>query len=297
MAGCGGYDTTLRRSHDRGAGKGPRHLVSAWATANRRRLGAVAVDAKSHEITALPALLPLLALRGCIVTIDAMGCETAVARTIVAPQADYVLALTGNQGPLHQDVQELFTHAQATAFADLVYDHHRTVDHGHGRIDIRRYWTLANRQALAYLNPTSAWAGLRSVGMVEAERRIGAQASREVRYDVSSRPGDARTSGHAVRSHWGIENGRHWVLALAFREDESRVGVGHAAHNLASLRRFALTLLRQETTARCGIKPTDRCTMYELLNSCRERGAGRTHFGGPFPLVEAARTYMLIHSS
>ena len=244
---------SVRRSHDRGAGKGPLHLVSAWATANRLMLGEVAVDAKSNEITALPALLRALALDGCIVTIDAMGCQREVARLMVEQQADDVLALQGNQGTLHQDVQDLFAAALAPGMRDLSADHHTTVDVGHGRREWRRWWTITDPAAIAYLNPTGAWAGLRSVAMVERERHVGEQVSRERWCDRSSLPGDARTFATAVRAHWGIENRLHWVLDIAFREDDSRVRVGHAAHNLAILRRFALNLLRQETTARLGI--------------------------------------------
>ena len=245
---------SVRRSHDRGAGKGPLHLVGAWATANRLLLGEVAVDAKSNEITALPALLRALALDGCIVTIDAMGCQREVARLIVEQQADYVLALKGNQGTLHQDVQDLFATALAPGMGELIADQHATVDAGHGRREWRRWWTITDPTALAYLNPTGAWAGLRSVAMVEREPRVGAKVSRERWCYLSSLPGDARTFAAAVRAHWGIENRLHWVLDIAFREDDSRVRVGHAAHNLAILRRFALNLLRQETTTRLGIK-------------------------------------------
>lgn len=245
---------SVRRSHDREAGKGPLHLVGAWATANRLLLGEVAVETKSNEITALPALLRVLALGGCIVTIDAMGCQREVARTIIAQQADYVLALKGNQGTLHQDVQALFAAAQTPAMADLLHDAAATVDVGHGRLERRRCWTIADPAAIAYLNPTGAWADLRSVAMIERERHLGGEVSREVWYYISSLPGDAQAVAAAVRDHWGIENGLHWVLDIAFREDESRVRVGHAAQNLAILRRFALNLLRQETTARVGIK-------------------------------------------
>jgi predicted transposase YbfD/YdcC len=245
---------SVRRSHDRTAGKGPLHLVGAWATAHRLLLGEVAVDAKSNEITALPALLKGLALDGCIVTIDAMGCQREVARTIIAQGADYVLALKGNQGTLHQDVQELFAAAHTPVLRDLLHDQQHSVESGHGRLEWRRHWTIADPAAMAYLNPTGTWAGLRSVGMVERERQVGADRSHEVWYYLSSLDGNARAFAAAVRDHWGIENGLHWVLDVAFAEDSCRVRTGHAAHNLAILRRFALNLLRQEPTARVGIK-------------------------------------------
>ncbi len=138
--------------------------------------------------------------------------------------------------------------------ADLIHDQQQTVDAGHGRLEIRRHWTIADPAAIAYLNPAGAWAGLRRVGMVERQRQVGGDVSRERWYYLSSLPGDARTFATAVRAHWGIENRLHWVLDIAVREDERRLRVGHAAQNLAILRRFALNLLRQETTARGGIK-------------------------------------------
>jgi predicted transposase YbfD/YdcC len=244
----------LRRSHDRRAGKAAIDLVSAWAEANRLVLGQVAVAAKSNEITAIPALLELLALEGCIVTIDAIGCQTAIAQRIVAQGADYVLALKGNQGTLHDAVATYFTDAQAAGFRDIPHASVRTVDGAHGRIEIRQYWTVADPELIAYLNPTGDWAGLRSVGMVERERRTADETTQETCYYVSSLDGDGATFAHAARGHWGIENRLHWVLDIAFREDESRVRTGHAPENFAVLRHIALNLLRQDTSAKCGIK-------------------------------------------
>jgi predicted transposase YbfD/YdcC len=246
---------TVRRSHDRTNGKAAIHMVSAWASANRLVLGQLKVDAKSNEITALPALLQLLALKGCIVTIDAMGCQTEIVKTIVAQEADYVLALKDNQGTLHQEVQEVFRHAQASQFHDIAYDLHETVTKGHGRIEVRRHWVITEAEYLAYLNPQGKWEQLQSIVMVEAERRVvGGSVTRETRYYISSMGGDAKRVGEAVREHWGIENSVHWVLDIAFREDESRVRVGNSAQNLAVLRHIALNLLREEKTAKCGIK-------------------------------------------
>lgn len=245
---------TLRRSHDRTHGKEALVLVSAWAEANRLLLGQVAVAPGSNEIPAIPALLAQLVLAGSIVTVDAIGCQTAIAAQVVAQEADYVLALKENQETLHEAVTFLFAAGQADDFAGISHDYRRMVEKNHGRIEVRQVWTVDDPALIAYLDPQGAWPQLRSVAMVVAERRIGEERSRETRYYLTSLPGDAATVGAAVRAHWGIENRLHWVLDIAFREDESRVRQGHADQNLAVLRRLALHLLRQEPTAKMGTK-------------------------------------------
>lgn len=244
----------LRRSHDGRLGKAAIHMVSAWASANRLVLGQVKTDEKSNEITAIPELLKLLVIKDCIVTIDAMGCQTNIAQLIIDQGGDYVLALKGNQGNLHRDVQDLLAYAQEIDFKQVAHDQYQIVEKGHGRLEIRRHWTISEPEFITFVDPKGKWAGIQSIGMVEAQRTIGDQTSSEVRYYISSLSGDATRFAQAIRTHWEIENKVHWVLDVAFREDLSRVRHGFAAENFAVLRHMALNLLRHETSVKAGIK-------------------------------------------
>jgi len=244
----------LRRSHDRGSGKAAIYMVSAWASTNRLVLGQRKTEEKSNEITAIPELLSRLALQGCIVTIDAIGCQTNIAQQIIQQEADYVLALKGNQGTLHQDVESLFVYAFEKEFQAIDHHTYQTVEKGHGRVEIRRYWTISDPEFLTWLDPKNKWAGLRSIGRVEAQRIIDDDVTSEIRYYISSLAGDAAQFGRAVRTHWQIENCVHWVLDISFREDDCRIRTGSGPQNMAVLRHIALNLLGQEQSATCGVK-------------------------------------------
>jgi predicted transposase YbfD/YdcC len=241
---------TLRHSDDKSTGKKAIHLVSAWASNSRLVLAHRKVEEKSNEITAIPELLQLLELNGCIVTIDAMGCQKTIAATIVEQKADYVLALKGNQGKLYEDVQWLFEQAQAANFSAVDHDFYQSINKEHGRVEIRRYWTLSK---LDYLEQSAQWQGLKTIVMVQSERRVQGQVSLETRYFISSLPSSAVQIAQAVRSHWTIENSLHWVLDVSFSEDKSRIRKDHAPENLALLRHLALNLLTQDNETKRGI--------------------------------------------
>lgn len=242
----------LRHSFDTAAGKGALHLVSAWAAENHLLLGQRTVDSKSNEITAIPELLKILDLSGAIVTIDAMGCQKEIAKQIGAAGADYVLTVKDNQETLHDDIRQAFYEGFESDFAKVKYQYHRTRDADHGREEIRHYYVMSLPEGFAEKH--KAWAGLRSLTMVVRERQVGkAEATEEVMYYISSLPPRAKTLARAVRGHWGIENSLHWVLDVAFREDESRLRKGHGPENLALVRRLAVSLLHNEGTEKVGI--------------------------------------------
>lgn len=244
---------TLRRSHDRCRGKRALHLVNVWASDSGLVLGQAKVDEKSNEIRAIPELLRLLDLSGCIVTIDAMGCQTAIAEQVIAAGADYLLAVKKNQGQLYEEVQDLFHGAQELGFDGVPYDYAETVNKGHGRVERRQCWVVADPQALAYVEDGARWPGLQAVAKVTAHRCIGDRTTQESRYYITSLAQGAGGLLHASRTHWGIENSLHWMLDIAFREDESRVRKDHGPQNLAILRQIALNLLKQETTGKHSI--------------------------------------------
>jgi len=243
----------LRGSHDPEAGKEAIYMISAWATQNQLVLGQAKVAEKSNEIKAIPELLRLLEITGCIVTIDAIGTQTEIAETIVAGGGDYLLAVKANQGHLFEDIQYLFAVDVAQGFEYAQYSYAKTVNKGHGRMETRECWATEKIEYLSLIRQHQHWKGLKSIVRIVSQRQIGENLEVKTRYFISSLPADAKAILKTKRSHWKIENQLHWVLDIAFREDHSRVRKDHAAENLAVLRHMALNLLKNEKTAKGGI--------------------------------------------
>ncbi len=229
-----------------GDGRGPLHLVSAWVAENSLALAQISVEDKSNEIVAIPRLLALLDLRGATVTIDAMGCQKAIAAAIVDRGADYVLALKDNHPTLHAEVAEFFADAEKSKLArDTAHSSDETTDGGHGRVEVRRVWAS---DEIEWLDPKGAWKGLRSIVMVERERTARGQTSIERAYYLTSCSADAAKLGDIVRRHWSIENSLHWTLDVTFDEDSSRIRSKNGVQNFAALRKIALALLKREAS-------------------------------------------------
>jgi predicted transposase YbfD/YdcC len=242
---------TARRSLHKGAGGGPLHLVSAWAARNRLVLGQVKVGEKSNEITAVPELLRLLDLTGCIVTVDALNTQKEIAREIREQGADYVMALKDNHPTLSSEVKGVFEAVREDDRTAGSISATASVETNHGRTETRRCWSV---EAPDWLTGFDQWRDLQSLILVEATREIKEQQTTELRYYLSSLPPNAERAGQAVRQHWGIENSLHWILDVAFNEDDSRVRVGNAPENLALVRKITHNLLQQEETLKRGVK-------------------------------------------
>jgi predicted transposase YbfD/YdcC len=242
---------TLRRSFDKATGKAAIHMVSAWATANQISLGQVVVDAKSNEITAIPKLLEILDISGALVTIDAMGCQTEIAQTILDGKGDYVLHVKLNQPTLYQGIMAHFDDHLEDDFARVSVRRYETQEKGHGREETRYYYLCSVPDAL----PDGArWPGLKAIGIVISTTLRDGKECNEVRYYILSKYLSARRFASAVRGHWGIENRLHWQLDVTFQEDQCRIRKGHADANFSILRRTALAMLKNESTLKVGIK-------------------------------------------
>lgn len=228
------------------------HIVSAWAAKQNLTLGQLKVDRKSNEITAIPQLLDMIDVEGATITIDAMGCQTAIAEKIVDKGGDYVLALKGNQSHLSDEVENYFVQAEQIDFEGVVCDAVGSKNCAHGRIEKREIYTTED---IDWLQQKGEWKNLKSLIMVKSERIIpGQSTSIERRYYISSLPADALKISNTIRGHWGIENRVHWILDVAFREDEQNANAGNIAENMSMIRRLSLNLLKQEKTAKCGIE-------------------------------------------
>ena len=243
---------TLKHSYDKGTDKGAIHMVSAWVTANRLVLGQRQVDQKSNEITAIPELIKTLDISGCIVTIDAMGCQKDIVKSITQKQGDYMITLKKNQTNLYKNVVGLFREAITTDFQEFNHTEYHTRETNHGREDIRHYLMLSD--IAERIDPSQKWANLKSVGMVESVRTVNGKTTVETRYYISSFAGNAKLLGQSVRSHWGIENSLHWVLDVALKEDSCRIRKDNAPQNFAVLRHIAVNLLGKEKSKKLGLK-------------------------------------------
>jgi predicted transposase YbfD/YdcC len=233
---------TSRRSGDKKGSKQPIHMVSAFAARQRLVMGQVAVAEKSNEIVAIPVLLDMMAIEGAVVTIDAMGCQRNIAKKIIAKKADYIIALKGNQGTLHDDVKVFVAEQKANDFKDTVISQHETVDADHGRIETRTYTAIHD---VEWLQERHDWPGLEGVIMVESRRESDGKVTQETRFYITSLILLANLIGPMIRDHWMIENGLHWIMDMVFRDDECRVRTENAPANFTTLKHMANNLIRK----------------------------------------------------
>ena len=243
----------LRRSHDQSHERDGIWMVSAWASDNRMVLGQTQVDTKSNEITAIPQLLLLLDIRGCVVTVDALGTQTSIAQQIIEAEADYILPVKDNQGTLYEDLNLLFDGFEGENYVAVSYDTAKQVAEGHNRREIRQCWVVQQPEYRAYLRREQHWPRLNALIKLLTIRQTPHNTEVTIRYFISSWSASAQAFLTHIRDHWQIENGLHWVLDIAFREDESRIRKDHAPRNMALLRHIALNLLKQEASVRVGI--------------------------------------------
>ena len=243
----------LRRSNNRSHDKDGIWMVSAWMEDNRMVLGQQKVDEKSNEMTAIPKLLAQLDITGCVVTIDAIGTQTEIAKAIVEAKADYILAVKKNQKALFEDLSNLFEGFELDEYQGVDFDSYKQVNQSHDRTEIRHCWVVSHPDYLNYLRRMNRWMGLQTVVKLLTVRQSGGKTQITYRYFISSWKGTAKEFLGYIRGHWHIENGLHWVLDIAFREDESRIRNQHAPQNMAVLRHLALNLLKQNQSIKVGM--------------------------------------------
>ena len=258
---------TVRGSHDKDRSQSPIHLVSAWSDSNSVVLGQEKVAEKSNEITAIPKLLELLDIEQCIVTIDSMGCQKAIAEAVIKKKGDYILGLKGNQGTLFEDVKTFFDIAVAGDFDKVNYDYSIDVDKGHGRIEQRECWAIRAKDYKNCFRTLKEWKQLESIIMMKSTRLVKSKTTVEYRYYISSCSTDALYLSQAIRKHWGIES-MHWILDITFREDESRIRKGDGPENIAVLRHIALNTMKKYSGIKDSIKSKIRRAM--LSDTVRE---------------------------
>jgi predicted transposase YbfD/YdcC len=262
----------IRRSHNKAKGQEAIHLVSAWASENELAIGQVKADGKSNEITAIPILLKMLDITGCIVSIDAIGTQKKIVSSILDGKGDYLLAVKGNQPGLYDRVEQAFRYDQKQDFDHAPYDYGETINKNHGRIEKRQCWVVTDPDYINYIDPDNEWAKLNSLIILKATRIIDQETTSQIRYFISSLKESAQKMMGYVRQHWGVENKLHWSLDMTFREDDSRVRSGHAPENLALMRKMALNLLRQNKSRKGSVKTkrllcaTDPDFLLDMLN-------------------------------
>lgn len=245
---------TVRRSHNKKSDKSAIHMVHAWASANGVLLGQLKTKEKSNEITAIPELLKLLEVKGCIITIDAMGCQRDIAEAIIEKEADYILAVKGNQEKLEEAIKNTFDEAIKKDFEDMKHSTNQTVDEKHGRTEVRTCYVLPILYLLGAEEFKNKWKNLKSIILIISERTIDGKTTVEHRFYISSLKKSAKIISSAIRKHWSVENSLHWSLDVAFREDQCRVRIGEAAENFSLLRKIALMYLKNETSLKGGIQ-------------------------------------------
>lgn len=245
---------TLRGSYNNGADKAAIHMVSAWSTENSLVLGQEKTSEKSNEITAIPELLEVLDLKGCIVSIDAMGCQHAIANKIINKKADYILALKGNQGLLHEDVSDFFNYAITNNFKNIEYDFYEDFDSGHGRVETRCCWIINPQKQGGCFSNLEKWRNLQNIIMIKTKREMKDKTTEDTRFYISSRDTNAKFFNEAVRKHWQVENSLHWTLDVTMNEDASRIRTEASPENYAMIRHIALNIIRNNKSIKASVK-------------------------------------------